>query len=88
MVASSLIGNHFHLEGSIPEKMQFAFEGIEGAEVIYDDLLACAKPEESHEKALRNVLEIAQEKGVKLKKQSVKPRYLKVCTLATRLPKI
>ena len=58
------------------KKMQVAFEGIEGSEVIYDDLLVWVKPEESHEKALRNVLEIAQGKGVKLKKRSVKSRYL------------
>ena len=51
------------------KKMQFAFEGIEGVEVIYDDLLVWGKDEESHDIALRNVFERAQEKGVKLKKQ-------------------
>lgn len=42
--------------------MQFAFEGIEGVEVIYDDLLIWAKDEENHDRALTNVLERAREK--------------------------
>ena len=52
--------------------MQLTFEGIEGiegTEVVYDDLLILSKDEESHDNALRNVLDWAQEKGVKLKKQ-------------------
>lgn len=49
--------------------MQLTFEGIEGTEVVYDDLLILSKNEESHDNALRNVLDWAQEKGVKLKKQ-------------------
>ena len=40
--------------------MQFVFEGIDGAEVIYDDLLVWGKDEESHDRALRNVLERAR----------------------------
>ena len=37
--------------------MQFALEGIKGAEYIYDDLLVWGKDEESHDKALINVFE-------------------------------
>ncbi|KAL9983272.1 hypothetical protein ACROYT_G005418 [Oculina patagonica] len=51
--------------------MQFVFEGIEGAEVIYDDLLVWGKDEECHDNALRDVLERAREKGVKLKKRKI-----------------
>lgn len=56
----------------LQKKMQFAFEWIEGAEVIHDDLLVWGKDEESHDRALRNVPERAREKGVKLKKQKCK----------------
>lgn len=37
--------------------MQLTFEGIEGTEVVYDDLLILSKDEESHDNALRNVLD-------------------------------
>ena len=36
--------------------MQLTFEGIEGTEVVYD-LLILSKDEESHDNALRNVLD-------------------------------
>ena len=58
--------------------MQFAFEGIQGAEVIYDDLLLWFIDEESHDRALRNLLERAWEKGVKLKKQKCEIKIPKV----------
>ena len=64
------------------KKVQFAFEGIEGAEVIYGDFLVWGKDEESHDKALRNVLERAQEKGVyigdKITKDGIKPDESKI----------
>ena len=69
------------------KKMQFAFEGIEGAEVIYDDLLVWGKDEESHDKALRNVLERAQEKGVKLKKQKCEIKIPEVVYIGDKLTK-
>ena len=71
------------------KKMQFAFEGIEGAEVIYDDLLVWGKDEESHDRALRNVLERAREKGVKLKRQECRIKIPEVLSaLVIRLAKM
>ena len=69
------------------KKMQFAFEGIEGAEVIYNDLLVWGKDEESHDKALRNVLQRAQEKGVKLKKQKSEIKIPKVVYIGDKITK-
>ena len=37
--------------------MKFPLERIGGVEVIYDDLPLCGKDEESHDKALTNVIE-------------------------------
>ena len=67
--------------------MQFAFEGIEGAEVIYDDLLVWGKDEECHDKALRNVLERASEKGVKLKKQKCEIKIPEVVYIGDKITK-
>ena len=69
------------------KKMQFAFEGIEGAEVIYDDLLVCGKDEESHDRALRNVLERAREKGVKLKRQKCRIKIPEVVYIGDKISK-
>ena len=69
------------------KKMQFAFEGIEGAEVIYDDLLVWGKDEECHDKALRNVLERAREKGVKLKKQKCEIKIPEVVYIGDKITK-
>ena len=67
--------------------MQFAFEGIEGVEVIYDDLLVWGKDEESHDRALRNVLERAREKGVKLKKQKCEIKIPEVVYIGDKITK-
>ena len=67
--------------------MQFAFEGIEGAEVIYDDLLVWGRDEESHDGALRNVLERAREKGVKLKKQKCEIKIPEVVYIGDKITK-
>ena len=69
------------------KKMQFAFEGIEGAEVIYDDLLVWGRDEESHDRALRNVLENAREKGVKLKKQKCEIKIPEVVYIGDKITK-
>ena len=69
------------------KKMQFAFEGIEGAEVIYDDLLVWGRDEESHDRALRNVLERAREKGVKLKKQKCEIKIPEVVYIGDKITK-
>jgi len=70
------------------KKLQFAFEGIEVAEVVYDDLLVWGKDEESHDKARRNVLERAREKGAKLKKQKCEIKIPEVVYIVKRLPKM
>ena len=67
--------------------MQFAFEGIEGAEVIYDDFLVCVKDEESHDRAHRNVLERAREKSVKLKKQKCEIKIPEVVYIGDKITK-
>ena len=69
------------------KKMQFAFEGIEGEEVIYDDLLVWGKDEESHDKALRNVLERAREKGIKLKNQKCEIKIPEVVYIGDKITK-
>ena len=69
------------------KKMQFVFEGIEGVEVIYDDLLVWGKDEESHDRALRNVLERAREKGVKLKKQKCEIKIPEVVYIGDKITK-
>ena len=69
------------------KKMQFAFEGIEGVEVIYDDLLVWGKDEESHDRALRNGLERAREKGVKLKKQKCEIKTPEVVYIGDKITK-
>ena len=66
--------------------MQFAFEGFKGADVIYDDLLLWGK-EESHDGALRDVLERAREKGVKLKKQKCEIKILEVVYIGDKITK-
>ena len=66
--------------------MQFAFEGFKGAEVIYDDLLLWGK-EESHDRALRDVLERAREKDVKLKKQKCEIKILEVVYIGDKITK-
>lgn len=50
------------------KKMQQAFEGINGAEVIYDDFLIWAKNDKTHDQILREVFDRAREKGVKFNK--------------------
>ena len=65
--------------------MQLTFEGIEGTEVVYDDLLILSKDEESHDNALRNVLDWAQEKGVKLKKQKREIKILAVVYIGDKI---
>ena len=66
---------------------QFAFEGIEGAEVMYDDLLLWGKDEESHDKAHRTVLKRAREKGVKLKKQKCEIKIPEVVYIGDKITK-
>ena len=67
--------------------MQLAFEWIEGAEVIYEDLLVWGKDKESHDKVLRNVLERAQGKGVKLKKQKCEIKIPEVVYIGDKITK-
>ena len=69
------------------KKMQFIFEGIDGVEVIYDDLLVWGKDEESHDRALRNVLQRARGKGVKLKKQQCKSKIPEVVYIGDKITK-
>nr|XP_006822907.1 PREDICTED: uncharacterized protein K02A2.6-like [Saccoglossus kowalevskii] len=52
------------------KKMQQAFEGIDGVDVIFDDILINANNDEEHDMRLGQALDRAREKGTKLKKQN------------------
>ena len=89
-VSSLTVYHAFGLNSSnevFQKRMQFAFEGIEGVEVIYDDLLIWGKDEASHDRALRNNLERAREKGVKLKKQKFEIKISKIVYIGDKITK-
>ena len=67
------------------KKMQQAFEGIPGAEVIYDDILIYAKDSESHDQALRQVMDRARERKVKLNKAKSQLKIPEVTYLGEKI---
>ena len=74
---------------SSPEEFQRriheVLEGLEGVEVIADDILVFGKDVTEHDRNLRNLLERARERNLKLNKDKVKLRLTEVTYIGHRL---
>ena len=58
--------------------MTEAFEDIQGAQIIHDDISVTGKTVEEHDDRLRKVLQCAKENGIKFSKKKMKFRITEV----------
>ena len=66
-------------------RIQEVLEGLEGVEVIADDILVFGRDVTEHDRNLRNLLERARERNLKLNKDKVKLRLTEVTYIGHRL---